>query len=352
MQDVAQAALPIRMRTVLGGRWSFDLSGAYAVGGIHVKTADFQGNSRRRRQASLTDRRTSSCASAGPSSGDRLVLTAGVNLPTGITRLDGDQTEALQVIAAPALRMPIGAYGTGAGGTLGLISAIERGEWALALGASVEQRTEYTPIAFGVSGSAGSETRLTPGTSVRVTLGADRLLGSTHLSVLILGDAYGKDKVVLASSGTQSGATEYKLGPQVAAYTRLDFGGGIWRDGALSVAARRRAEFTDAAGTRVEGSAGTYLDGSLGGVMGSAGGAGFVIGVDGLWHSGLSFTDAIVGAAATVGGATIGVEIPMGGTFFRFALHPQYGTFDTGTTKATGVGGTIVFSFIPRREAR
>jgi hypothetical protein len=247
--------------------------------------------------------------------------------------------------------MPIGAYGAGAGGTFGLVSAIERGAWAFALGASVEQRTEYTPIALAISGSS-SETRLTPGLATHLSAGADHTLGSSRLSLLVVADAFSTDKITVTSGGTESGKTQYQLGPQISAFARLDFSGGAWSDGALNLSARRRSAFNDASGKSVDGSSGTYLEGSLGGVLGGTGHAGLVIGVDGRWHSGLPFTSSLVGAAATVGGVTLGVDLPAGGTMFRFAIHPQYGTFDTGVTKTTGVGGTIVLSFAARREAR
>jgi hypothetical protein len=74
-----------------------------------------------------------------------------------------------------------------------------------------------------------------------------------------------------------------------------------------------------------------------------------VIAVDGRWHSGLPFTTALVGAAATAAGATLGVEFPAG---IRFLIHPQYGSFDTGATKTTGLGATIALSFFARQAAQ
>src|SRR5262249_59011321 len=105
-----------------------------------------------------------------------LVCTGGGNLPVGTTRLNSDQTTVLQTVGAPALHMPVGAYGTGTGGTLGLIGVADAVGWVLALGASVEQRTEYTPIALAISGGS-SETKLTPGTAAHGSLGGDRVGG-------------------------------------------------------------------------------------------------------------------------------------------------------------------------------
>jgi hypothetical protein len=80
-------------------------------------------------------------------------------------------------------------------------------------------------------------------------------------------------------------------------------------------------------------------------VLGGGDRTGLVVGVDGRWHSGLRFTTALVGAAATVGGATLGVET----RHFRFAVHGQYGTFDTGLSHTTGYGGSLSLSFFAGR---
>ena len=71
---------------------------------------------------------------------------------------------------------------------------------------------------------------------------------------------------------------------------------------------------------------------------------GGLIGLDGRWHSGLNFTDALVGAAVTAVGATIGVERAGDAAMTRFYIHGQYGSFDTGTIQTTGMGATIGFS--------
>jgi len=283
---------------------------------------------------------------SGPLGGERLHLIAGVNLPTGTTRLNADQLNVLQTVSAPGLAMPMPAYGAGTGGTLGLIDVVETAGWTLAFGGSVEKRTEYTPIALAVSADAGSETRLTPGLATHLTLGADRVVGSSRLNVLILTDMYSSDKV--AVGGAESGSTHYRLGPQIAAFTRLDFAGDKWSEGALALSMRHRSAFTDATGAAVPGSDGNYIDGSLGGVLGGAGGTGLLVGLDGRWHSGLPFTTALVGAAATVGGATLGVET----RHFRLALHGQYGTFDTGVSRTTGYGGSLSLSFFAGRGSR
>jgi hypothetical protein len=351
--DAAQAAVPFQVR-VGAGAWSFDVTGAYATGAVHLTSASgSSGNSGFGNNASdngssdtlvlLSGATDVKVRASGPLVGDRLLLVAGVNLPTGTTRLDADQLNVLQAVSAPGLAMPVPAYGMGTGGTLGLIDVVETAGWTLALGGSLEKRTEYTPIALAVSSGGGNDTRLTPGMATHLTLGADRVVGSSRLNVLVLTDMYSTDKV--AFTGTDAEATHYRLGPQIAAFTRLDFSGDKWSEGALSLSVRHRSAFTDASGIAVTGSDGNYIDGSLGGVLGGADRTGLVVGVDGRWHSGLPFTTALVGAAATVGGATLGVET----RHFRLAVHGQYGTFDTGVSHSTGYGGSLSLSFFAGR---
>lgn len=350
VQDVAQAAVPFQVR-VGAGAWTFDVTGAYAAGAAHVTSANSSSNGNGDNGDDvllLTGPTDVKLRMSGPLAGDRLLLIAGVNLPTGTTRLNADQLNVLQTVSAPGLAMPVPAYGTGTGGTLGLIDVVETAGWTLALGASLEKRTEYTPIALAISTGAGGETRLTPGIATHLTLGADRLIGSSRLNVLVLTDAYGSDKVAFAGGDTESGTTSYRLGPQIAAFTRLDFSGDKWSEGALSLAIRHRSAFSDASGATVSGSDGNYIDGALGGVLGGADRTGLVIGVDGRWHSGLPFTTSLVGAAVTAGGATLGVET----RHFRLAVHGQYGTFDTGLSHSTGYGGSLSMSFFAGRSAQ
>jgi hypothetical protein len=350
VQDVAQAAVPFQVR-VGAGAWSFDVTGAYAVGAVHMATVNSSSSDNSDNSddvvllAGPTDVKL---RMSGPLAGERLLLIAGVNLPTGTTRLNVDQLNVLQTVGAPGLAMPVPSYGTGTGGTLGLIDVMETAGWTLALGASVEKRTEYTPIALAVSADNGGETRLTPGIASHLTLGADRLVGSSRLNVLLLTDVYSADQVSFGSSGDESGTTHYRLGPQIAAFTRLDFSGDKWSEGALSLAIRHRSAFSDASGVTVSGSDGSYIDGSLGGVLGGADRTGLVVGLDARWHSGLPFTTALVGAATTAGGATLGVET----RHFRLAAHGQYGTFDTGISHTTGYGGSLSLSFFAGRGPR
>jgi hypothetical protein len=352
--DVAEVAFPFRIRGVLG-RWSVDLSGAGALGAVHLTADPSQSSSA---TGNNSDRVTSIAGPTdvklritGPIIGDNTLVTAGVNIPSGKVGLNTDETTALQAVGAPAMHMPIGAFGTGAGATLGIIQVIQGEDWAIAIGASGEQRSEYSPIAIALT-SGKAETRITPGTAAHVTLGLDRSLGEGRWSLLFVGDMYSKDQLVASGGGTAAQSSSYTLGPQFSVSSQMAFAARAWREASFNVAARMRSAFSDATGAKVAGSSGTYLEASLGGVRGGSTGAGFIIGADARWHSGLTFTDALVGAATTAAGLTIGIERAGASTLRRWTLHGQYGTFDTGRASSSGYGVTLGLSVSARREAQ
>lgn len=352
--DIVETATPFRLRAV-SGRWNFDLSGAGAVGAVHLKTAadaSGQGNgSGSDRAVTIAGPTDVKLRVTGPVVGDNTLLTVGFNLPTGKVGLNADETAALQAVGAPALRMPVGAFGTGAGATFGVIQVVQGGEWALAFGASAEQRTEYSPIALALA-AGKAETKVKPGTAAHVTVGYDRPLGEGRWSLLFVGDVYSKDLLTASGGGQADFASSYTLGPQYTVSSVMQFAASRWREAAFGVAARLRSEFSDAAGAKVPGSSGTYLETSIGGVRGGSSGAGFIIGADARWQSGLTFTDALVGAASTAAGVTLGVERAGPGTLTRWTLHGQYGTFDTGRASTTGMGVTLGISIAARREVQ
>ncbi|MDA1082178.1 MAG: hypothetical protein O2973_10965 [Gemmatimonadetes bacterium] len=167
-----------------------------------------------------------------------------------------------------------------------------------------------------------------------------------------MSDVFSKDQVRFSGGGTAESNSDFKFGTQVTLTSRIDFGASGWRESSFAVAARTRSEFSDSAGAKVSGSSGTYLEGSIGGVRGGAEGKGFVMAADARWHSGLNFTDALVGAAVTAVGVTLGYEVARPSSTTRFVVHGQYGTFDTGTTSTSGFGMTLGLSIGARREAR
>jgi hypothetical protein len=105
VQDVAQAAVPFQVRVGVGA-WTFDVTGAYVAGAVHMASATSSSSDDGESDdvsllAGPTDMKV---RMSGPLFGERLHLIAGVNLPTGTTRLNADQLTVLQTVSAPGSR--------------------------------------------------------------------------------------------------------------------------------------------------------------------------------------------------------------------------------------------------------
>ncbi len=345
LADVAETAMPFRVRFIRNN-WSADLTGAAAFGAVRFTTSS--GDGRLLTIAGPTDIKL---RVSGPLLSDLTLLTVGVNVPTGKSNLNSEETSVLQVLAAPALQMPTVSFGIGLGVTVGLLRAFKGDGWAVAIGASGERRSEYSPVALALS-SGTSETKLTPGLAAHVTVGLDRTMGQGRLSMLLVGDAYSEDKVRIGGLPAADSSNDYTLGPQLSGTMQYEFGAAGWRESSISVGARARTQYADAVGAKVAGSSGTYFEGALNAVRGGPEGAGLIIGTDARWHSGLSFTEAMVGAAVSAVGITLGVDRAGHSTSTRFVVRGSYGTFDTGASRSAGMGLTVGFSIGARREAQ
>jgi hypothetical protein len=346
IRGVSQVALPVSFRARMGGAWSFEAGGAVATGTVMVDS----GTARKSLALSgLTDLKLRLSRSMGDG---QTLITAGLNLPTGTTGLDGSQTTALQALAAPGLQMPVSALGLGPGATLGLIRAMEAGRWAFALGTSVEIRSEYTAVELALA-SGASRTTITPGTAWHFTLGGDRSVGDHRFGFQFIADTYTEDEVVVGLASGNTAGANYSLGPQYSATAHLDLNAERWRAAALGIAIRHRTAFTDGNNMTVEGSAGTYVDASFGGVRGGPTGAGLILLADARYHSGLSFTDALVGAKVIAAGITIGAELPSSSrAAWRITARPQYGTFDTGRARSSAMGVVVTLGYAARMGVR
>jgi hypothetical protein len=338
LKGARQVAVPLRFRALLRGNWTFDAAGAFVSGSAEVESSNV---SRTLTLNGLTDIRLRATHSMF---GESVLLTLGANLPTGKTGLSADETSALQVVGAPALQMPASALGLGASGTVGLSVGRQVGEWALAFGGSVEKRTEYTAIDFALE-DGNALTKVSPGTAAHITAGLDRALGQRRLSALFVVDHYSEDAISIEQGDVAADEARYTLGTQLTGSIGVDFGGGSWRTGQFALSVRHRGAFSDQAGESVEGSDATYIESSWTGVRGRATGRGLILGVNFRQHTGSPVSSSMAAAAASVGGATVGLEFPSTNKTFRIATQVQYGQFDTGVTKTNGLGFSVMASY-------
>jgi hypothetical protein len=325
---VTQMAVPVGLSIPLGTRWALDVAAAYVRGTVEREggtTLPLDGPSDVRVRL------------VGRLVGDHLLLTAGATLPTGKTGLAGDELKAQRLIGAPILRLPVPALGTGFGATAGLVVARRAGPWALALGTSYELRGAYQPVESAIAG-AGASTDLDPGDAIHLSVGADRLVGQHRLALMVVGDIYGDDEISLGSAaGPQT--SSYRLGPTLRGLLQLDVAARGFRELSLYGQVRHRAAFTGIDGATVEGSSGTVFDAGFSSIIGRPRALGVIVRADVMIDSGLEVDNSLATAGGTVGGATLGLSIPMG----RGALEPfvrwQMGRIDTGpaSTSATAL---------------
>ena len=320
IKSATQMSLPFLLQHTLGSRWRASASGAVFSSRI-TSEGSVSGT---RELTGITDVRL---RASGRIIGDFLQLTLGLNVPTGGSGLSNTENEVVRVTAAPALGAQVGVPGAGFGGTAGLIAARTAGPWALALGAAVEQRGTYSPIEAVIAGR-NARTELVPGSTVHVSIGADRLLGENRLTIGLLGDVYASDEVRSIVDGRTLTDT-YQLGPTGLATVSLQINSSRIRDLVLQVSDRFRSSFKDGAGATVAGSSGSYLEVSGQGTVGSVGRPSLLLGLDLRRHSGLPVDNAFIGAGLTAGGATIGLSLPVGAMEWRPSVRFSQGNLKT-----------------------
>lgn len=122
---------------------------------------------------------------------DFVVITGGVNLPTGMSTVKNDQLLAASLIGSDFLSFPISNMGTGFGGTGGVAFARPVGDWNMGLGVSMRHAAQYDPLDAG----GGPAAHYQPGNEYRVRGGLDRTIGSGRLSVGLTYSTFGNDNL-------------------------------------------------------------------------------------------------------------------------------------------------------------
>ena len=338
VQSASQLSAPLTVIVPIGSSWTLDAYAAYATGQVRLDRPDTaEGGATTYRLSGLTDVKL---RLVGALRGDNLLLTLGLNAPTGTVGLDREQLKAMQVLGAPALRFRTPSLGGGVGGTVGLVAARELAGWAWALGTSYEVRGGYRPIEALVAGA--SKPSLDPGDAVHVSLGTDGLVGPHRMSLTVSGDLYGKDRLTFDVGGGDT-RSSYTLGPAYGAEWQLQVAPGRFQELVFYAVDRYRTKFRDNDGARVDGSSGNELDAGVSGVIAAAGRTGVLLGVDGRFHTGLAVDNTIATAAMRAFGATAGLSMDAGALAVRPFVRAQMGTIRNGdaSSSARGLSGGL-----------
>ena len=179
-RTVAQLAIPVAVVVPFGPRFFVDVATGYA------STTASGGSSPDSRISGLTDTQLRGTYTVG---NDALVLTAGVNLPTGQSTVEANQIEAAGRIGSDFLSFPVSNMGTGLAATAGIGLAQPLGSWNVGAGLSLRHSQEYEPFDI-----AGQRPRFQPGDEVRVRVGGDRAVAEGRFMFGATYSAFGNDE--------------------------------------------------------------------------------------------------------------------------------------------------------------
>ncbi|MHB1264137.1 MAG: hypothetical protein ACYC1S_06930 [Gemmatimonadaceae bacterium] len=204
-QTIAELAIPIFVVVPITNALTMDVGTAYAQ-------SEVKGGGVTSRINGFTDTQVRANLSLGS---DALILTAGVNVPTGRETATLQEFDAATRIGSDLLNFPISNMGTGLGGTAGIAFARSLGAWNVGAGGSVRMTQAYRPLRF----AADSSLRYQPGNEYRARVGLDRTVGDGMVSLGFTFSTFGRDSI--AHSVYNSG--DRYIG-QAAYSTRLSFG--------------------------------------------------------------------------------------------------------------------------------
>ena len=177
-ETISEFAVPVFVSIPFGSRFTFDVGTSYARARATSGSALSEING-------LTDTQLRGNLTLGT---DFVVLTGGVNLPTGQSSVTLDQLTAAGRIGSDFLSFPISNMGTGLAVTGGLAIARPIGDWNFGFGGAVRRSSEYDP--FNVPGQT---LRFTPGDEYRARFGVDRGLFNGRMSLGVTYSKFGDD---------------------------------------------------------------------------------------------------------------------------------------------------------------
>lgn len=179
-EKISEFTVPLFAVVPLTRGFTMDVGTAYAA--THAEVAGVASDI-----SGLTDTQLRANYTFGA---DFVVLTAGVNLPTGRSRVGPDEQAAAMRIGSDFLAFPITSMGTGFGATGGVAVARPLGSWNVGFGASFRKSAAYDPF----QDNNGALFHYQPGNEYRVRLGVDRTVGTGRMMLGVTYSAFGNDQ--------------------------------------------------------------------------------------------------------------------------------------------------------------
>lgn len=178
-RTVDQTAIPIVVLLPFGERFNVDVTTAFATSKVSVGGAE---------ESSISGLTDTQIRGNLRILNDQLLLTVGLNVPTGQYGVTDDQVDAAGQIGNDFLFYPVSSMGNGLAVTGGIAYAVPAGNWNLGFGGSLRKSTEFD--AFEGQTSAF---RYQPADEYRARLTADRPVGDGQVSLGLTYSAFGED---------------------------------------------------------------------------------------------------------------------------------------------------------------
>ena len=205
---ITELAVPIYAFVPITRALSMDVGASYASAHVEQTTGTQTAKSD---VSGLTDSQVRANYVLGT---DFVVLTAGINLPTGHSAVTQPQQLAAGLIGSDFLAFPISNMGTGFGGTGGVAIARPLGDWNAGFAVSMRRSASYAPF----DDAGVRDLRYQPGDEYRARVGVDRAFGTGRMTFGITYSRFGNDD--LAGSVYNTGdryLTTFALDNTVAA---------------------------------------------------------------------------------------------------------------------------------------
>ena len=225
---IEQLVVPVVAAMTFGDRVSVDVATAYATASVEVHGA---GTPQRSTISGPIDTQLRAGYTFGE---DFVVLTAGLNLPTGRATADSSQFLAAGQIANDFLLFPIGSFGSGLGATGGVAIARPLGSWNLGAGASYRHSAAFEPYEY----ADGRRARYEPGDEIRARLGIDHASDRGRIALGVSWSSYAAD-----AAGGGANRVAFDTGDRLALQGSWEtaLAGGRWSLGAWSLLRRQGA---------------------------------------------------------------------------------------------------------------
>lgn len=338
LKQIEQFSVPVSLALPIGTKWTVDMQSAYTY--ARLTYAPRLGVGGAERTATLYGPTDIRLRATGRLFNDALVLTGGVNAPTGQTELNASALSVLRATAAPALGLNAPPVGAGPSGTAGIVLARQVAGWAVAIGGSYEMRGTYQPIAAITAGAPSTDFQ--PGNVIRGSLGLDRLFGHHRFTLTGSVDLYSDDELRNpALPASAPAVSTIRLGPIYTTDAQIQFGVPHLREFVLWGVNRFRTRF-ERDGVEVQGTSGNYFDGGLRTSFPISATTDILLTADGRMHSGLAIDQGLATSGVLSGGGTIGLIKRAGALTFQPYVRGQGGQLRPrigGTAPRTGFFG-------------